>query len=198
MIQSAARLFRALGYTYARTFWTMRIELGEQLATPVVPAGIDIRTFDRERDERGVYRALAEAFDDHWGRGFPTYEQWLHHDLDGESPEFDPGLWFIALEGDEVAGAACCRASIPRAPDTGEVSTLGVRRAWRERGIARALLLTGFAELRRRGIPRAELGVDSESPTGATRVYERAGMHVAYSSEQWEKELRAVSEPTGM
>lgn len=56
--------------------------------------------------------------------------------------------------------------------------------------MGQALLLTGFEELRRRGVPRVELGVDAESPTGATRLYERAGMRVVQRSEQWVKELR--------
>jgi hypothetical protein len=51
-----------------------------------------------------------------------------------------------------------------------------------------------FRAFRRHGIQRAELSVNPESPTGATRLYERAGMHVAHSWERWEKELRA-SEP---
>jgi ribosomal protein S18 acetylase RimI-like enzyme len=67
-----------------------------------------------------------------------------------------------------------------------------VRRSGRGRGIGLALLLTAFGEFRRRGIPRASLSVDAESETGATRLYERAGMHVAYAWEFWEKELRAA------
>lgn len=54
-----------------------------------------------------------------------------------------------------------------------------------------ALLHTAFAEIHRRGIPRVELGVDSESPTGATRLYERAGMRPALGWEFWEKRLSA-------
>ena len=53
---------------------------------------------------------------------------------------------------------------------------------------------SAFEELRRRRIPRAELSVDSQNPTGARRVYERAGMHVAYAWELWEKELRPADE----
>jgi mycothiol synthase len=60
-----------------------------------------------------------------------------------------------------------------------------------------ALLSASFEAFRRRGIPRAELGVDAESPTGATRLYQRAGMKVAYSFEFWEKELRPAGTDTG-
>jgi phosphinothricin acetyltransferase len=57
------------------------------------------------------------------------------------------------------------------------------------RGIGRALLLTAFDALRRRGIAAAELGVDSESPTGATRLYESVGMRTVRASEWWQKRL---------
>ena len=187
---AAERLFRALGYAYERTFWMMRIELddpptGDGSSTD----GIDIRTFVRETDERAVYDAISEAFKDHWGSWSETFERWRHNRIDGEGSRFDPGLWFIAVDGDEIVGAACCSASTPRAEDTGEVNLLGVRRPWRKRGVGLALLRAAFAEMRGRGIPRCELGVDAENPTGATRLYERAGMHVTYSWEVWKKTL---------
>lgn len=188
--EPAARLFRALGYTYERTFWMMRIEL-ETAKEPVdwVPEAIRIRTFERETDERAVYDAISEAFMDHWGSWTETFERFRHNRIDGEGARFDPTLWFIAFEGDEVVGAACCSAITPRADDTAEVNLLGVRRPWRRRGIGLALLRTAFGELRGRGIARCELGVDAENPTGATRLYERAGMRLVYSWEIWKKTL---------
>jgi mycothiol synthase len=187
--ESAERLFRALGYAYERTFWMMRIELAAAPADAATPDGILIRTFEREKDERRVYDAISEAFADHWGSWSETFEHFQRSRIDGEGARFDPTLWFVALDGEEVVGAACCSATTPRVEDTGEVNLLAVRRPWRRRGVALALLRTAFAEMSRRGIPRCELGVDSENPTGATRVYERAGMHVAYSWEFWKKTL---------
>ena len=55
---------------------------------------------------------------------------------------------------------------------------LGVRRAWRRQGLGEALLLRSFAAFRQRGLTRGTLGVDASSVTGATRLYERAGMRV--------------------
>ena len=168
----------------------MRIEREGAPPAPRVPAGIAIRTFEPGRDEATVHAALAEAFAGHWGNPFPQYEEWRHQDIEGEGSRFDPGLWFLASDGDEVVGAAVCRASSPRSEGTAEVACLAVRELWRRRGIALALLHTAFGEFHRRSIPRAELGVDAENPTGATRLYERAGMHMAFSWESWEKELR--------
>jgi mycothiol synthase len=98
-------------------------------------------------------------------------------------------LWFVALAGERVVGAVCCRASTPRSKDAAHVNILGVRPRWRGRGIGRALLLAAFGELRRRGIPAVDLGVDSENQTGAPRPYEQVGMRAERCAEWWEKEL---------
>ena len=76
--------------------------------------------------------------------------------------------------------------------DWGWIGTLGVRPAWRRRGIAEALLATAFAEFHRRCERRAALGVDAQSPTGATRLYEKAGMRVFWEAVVYEKEIRAA------
>lgn len=185
--EPARRLFETLGYVYVRTFWLMRIELGEPTPLPAAPEGIEIRTFE-PGDEVATHATLGEGFDGHWGYSFPSFEDWRHEEL-GEGSSFDPGLWFLATEGEDVVGAALCRSTSPRSEDTGVVGDLAVREPWRRRGIAFALLQTAFAEFRRRGIPRAELSVDAESPTGATRLYERAGMREALSWEFWEKPI---------
>jgi mycothiol synthase len=193
--EPARRLFESLGYEYARTFWLMRVDLGAP-PTPVrVPRGIRIRTFEPGRDDVALHAAMAEAFADHWGAGFPSFEEWRHFGVEGEGSRFDPTLWFLAVDGDEIVGAACCKDRTARDPGSALVDDLAVRRPWRGRGIGLALLLTAFAEFHRRGIARAELGVDAENPTGAVRLYERAGMHAAFSWEFWQKELRPAAAP---
>jgi mycothiol synthase len=186
---AAGLLFASLGYNYARTFHEMRMELDGLLPVPQIPHGIAMRTFDLERDVRAVHATLAEAFADHWGGTFDPFDQWVHRYIGGESSGFDPGLWFVALDRDDVVGAVCCRASTPRSEDAAWVSILGVRPPWRGRGIGRALLLAAFPELQRRGIPAVELGVDSENQTGATRLYEQVGMSAVRRTEFWEKAL---------
>jgi ribosomal protein S18 acetylase RimI-like enzyme len=71
----------------------------------------------------------------------------------------------------------------------GWIGAIGVREHWRRRGLGLALLRHGFAELYRRGEHVIGLGVDAENPTGATRLYERAGMRVAWSAALYEKRL---------
>jgi mycothiol synthase len=187
--EPAERLFVALGYGLVRTFWMMRIALDSPPPVARVPDGIVIRTFEPGRDELPAYTALAEAFAEHWGGPFGSFEEWRHLHVDGEGSGFDPSLWFLATDGDEVVGSARCLERSPRSDDTAEVAELAVRAPWRRRGIGLAFLHTAFSEFHGRGIPLAELGVDAENATGATHLYERAGMHVAFSWEFWEKQL---------
>lgn len=73
----------------------------------------------------------------------------------------------------------------------GWVRTLGVRRPWRKKGLGLALLQYSFGEFYKRGKSTIGLGVDASNPTGATRLYQRAGMYIASEFVTYEKELRA-------
>ena len=177
---------RDRGYEPVRRFLRMKIDMGEETpARPAWPEGISVRTFDPDDDVRATYEATEEAFADHWGHVPTTFEDWPpRQHLQGET--FDPNLWFLAMEGDEIAGTALCAPYL----DIGWVGTLGVRRPWRGRGLGEALLRHAFAEFHRRGRRTVALGVDAESLTGATRLYERAGMHVDRLHELWSRTLR--------
>jgi hypothetical protein len=63
----------------------------------------------------------------------------------------------------------------------------GTRPPWRRRGLATALLLHSFRDFRERGATRDGLGVDGENTTGAVRLYESVGMHVARRTDVYEK-----------
>lgn len=188
----ASKRLRQQGYQMVRHFFRMLIEMDTPPPTPVLPTGITIRTFERERETRALVHAAREAFRDHWGNVESPfeeeYEEWVHW-MDTDAT-FDPSLWFLAIDGDEIAGFALCFGTVAQGPEVGEVDMLGVRRPWRRRGIALALLHHAFGELYRRGKPRVVLGVDSQSLTGALRLYERAGMHVQLQYDNYELELR--------
>ena len=95
-----------------------------------------------------------------------------------ESDNYDPSLWLLARDGDEIAGISLCDLD----PDEGWIGVLGVRRPWRRRGLATALLYQSFRDIRERGKPRAVLGVDAANPTGATQLYESVGMRILNES----------------
>jgi len=160
------------GFRVVRYSQRMAIDLDDTIAEPVWPEGVAVRSF-QPGDERTFYEAHQEAFADTWEPIEETYEYWAHWVL--EAPPFDPELWFLAEQESETAGFAICKVHASAA-ELGWVFVLGVRRPWRGRGLGRALLLHAFHEFRRRGLQRASLGVDAESPTGANRLYESVGM----------------------
>ena len=180
---AARRLFADRGYREARHYFTMRIDLHGELARPVWPDGISVATF-RPEDARAVHAALNEAFAQEWGWHSLPFEEWREHRL--EAPHTDVSLWFIAWEGDEIAGVARCEDN---RDGGGWVGAIGVRAPWRGRGIGRALLLHAFAEFRTRGDRHVGLGVDAENPTGATRLYESVGWRVLKEDVIFVKEL---------
>ena len=180
------------GFTYTRSFLRMQIEMTEAPPEPVWPEGISVRPLNPGIDDRAAVTASREVFRDHWGHvetpfeeDLAEWQQWIHEDDD-----FDTDLWFLAMDGDEVAGFCQCYPTAGDCPKTAQVDELGVRRPWRGRGLAIALLLHAFGALYRRGKPIVNLGVDAQSLTGATRLYERAGMHLAWETRVHELELR--------
>jgi len=177
------------GYQPVRFSWHMEINLEVPPAAPTWPVGLGLRPFDLSRHNRPLFEADEEAFRDHWGHTPGTYDRWQHHMTGRE--DFDRALWFIAWDGEQIAGFSLCRYRM----GMGWVGTLGVRRAWRKRGLGLALLQHSFGEFYRRGSRKIGLGVDAANPTGATRLYQKAGMHVAAEYVLYEQELRAGREP---
>jgi len=191
--QRARRFLEAQGFKVVRHFWRMMVDLEEPSADPLWPPGITVHTFDPECDLEAAFHAGREAFRDHWGHVDGPIEQELErfrHRVFVD-PTFDPALWFLARDGEKIAGICFASAVMGTDETSGYIPTLAVRRPWRRRGLALAMLHHAFGELRHRGKRRVGLHVDSASPTGATRLYEKAGMRVDQLSLTYEKQLRA-------
>ena len=180
----AHALFEQFGMRELRRFYRMVIDLEEPPPPPEWPDGLRVETFEPD-DAQAFHTAMGEAFADEWGFVTMPFEEWREMRL-VKDPDFDPTLWFLVRDGDEIAAVM---RNEPDRSGAGFVGALGVRKPWRKRGLALALLHHAFAEFYRRGKRRVALGVDSENPTGATRLYERAGMHVAFEVVTYGKEL---------
>jgi mycothiol synthase len=179
-----AGVLGARGYALVRHSFRMEADLANEPAAPEWPAGITVREFRPDADDRRVYEVQEETFADQADSETMSYEEWRHWNF---REPFDPDLWFLAEDGAELAGILLARSERAGDETLGWVSVLGVRRPWRRRGLGRALLLHSFRALRARGKPRAGLGVDGSNPTGAVRLYEAAGMLVVRRNDHWEK-----------
>jgi mycothiol synthase len=178
--------FAALGFEPVRHSYRMEIDLADELRAPAWPSEISVRTATAE-DHRSVYDAVVEVWRDTNDPIDDTFEEWAHWHVERDS--YDPSLWFLAVAGDELAGFSICRPD-PVDPVAGYVNLLGVRRPWRRQGLGEALLLRSFEAFREKGLTRGTLGVDASSVTGATRLYERAGMSVYRNTVFLERAVR--------
>lgn len=185
-----AALLTAHGFHEVRVFWSMSLRFDGPPPPPAEVAGIDVRTLVAGQ-EREVYLCAAEAFEDHWGDGFWSEESWLHRHVDA-SDSFDPELWFLAWRGERLVGLLLANADAEEDPELGYVGLLGVRREARGRGIGEALLRRSFVKFHELGKLGAQLVVDSESSTGADRLYERVGMTAQPRFAFWDRALLPV------
>jgi mycothiol synthase len=179
-----AQMLSARGYRVVRHAFRMRRELDDSLEEASLPAGLELRPY-RPEDEQRVYEAHMDSFADHWEFARSSLEDWRRWLV--ERPGADTTLWQLAYDEDELAGVALCRRYSTEEPTFGWVDVLGVRPAWRRRGLGRALLLHSFREFERRGYEAVGLGVDGENTTGAVRLYERAGMRVSRRQDLYER-----------
>jgi len=182
--EAGHNLLRNNGYSPIRYYWRMEIKLQEAPTPVTIPNGIELRPFIKDEHAVAVWQADNEAFRDHWGSHDRTYEEWSHGKFG--NPNFDPTLWMIAWDGNEVAGFSQNRFR----KGIGWIGTIAVRRSWRGKGLGIALLRHTFGEFYKRNTTTIGLGVDSANLTGATRLYQRAGMYVAGEFAMYEKELR--------
>lgn len=169
-------LLVSAGYGPVRYFYTMlRPNLDDQLDAPL-PAGLEIRDVQPEH-LRAIWETEMEAIQDHWGATEPTEAAYKSFLTDASPAE--TALWRIAWDGDQIVGQV--RSFISDDGNHRDGTTRGwverimVRRPWRHRGVARALMAASFPLLRARGMTEGILGVDTENPSGALRVYESMG-----------------------
>jgi ribosomal protein S18 acetylase RimI-like enzyme len=151
------------------------------------PAGTSVRRFRPRFDETIAYALHMETFADQAGTfKREPFDRWCQRNTNGS---FDPSLWFIAEANGEPAGVCLCRPEFGADRGLAWISVVGVRRAWRRKGVGLALLLHAFGDLYRRGFPAVGLSVDGESPTGAPRLCERAGMTVSRRYDHYARHL---------
>ncbi len=171
------------GHELVRFFWRMEIDMSEEPSVSDPPAGMTIRDYRPGEDDPALHAMHQEAFAEHWEFTPSPLDEWLKWRHTRQ--DYHPALWQIAEENAEIAGAVLCFGE----DRFGWVLDLAVRPTSRRAGLGLVLLQSGFAALRRRGHTRVGLEVDSENETGATRLYERAGMKVTRRYATYEKLL---------
>ena len=195
-INYARDLYEKADMKLIRHAFRMIIDMETPPPTAIWPEGITLKQYDPGHDAVAVYYADVEAFRDHFGYVEESFEEGFQRFMHflTQSDSYDPSLWFLAMDGDEIAGVSICSSYSHEDPDSGYINSLSVRRPWRKRGIATALMLHSFGEFYQRGKKKVMLGVDADNLTGALRLYEKVGMRVLRRFDIYEKELRPGKE----
>ncbi len=150
----------------------------EHIPDRPLPEGLEIRPVEPHQ-VRAIWEASIEAFRDSWGFVEPTEGDWIEF---RDDPLRDESLWKIAWEGNRVVGQV--KSFINHAENEeqgvkrGYTEEIATARDWRGRGVASALICESLRELRGRGMTEAALGVHTENPTGALRVYQSLGFEL--------------------
>ena len=169
------QLLEAMGYSPVRYIIGMVRSCSQPVSVSPLPDGIEVRPV-REDHMRKIFDAENEAFRDHWGSVDPTetdFQRWL------VEPLHKPELWKVAWDGDQVVGMV--RNYINHKENEafnrkrGYTEEISVRRPWRRKGVARALLTQSIQMFIDMGMDDTSLGVDTENPNGAHNLYYDVG-----------------------
>jgi mycothiol synthase len=179
------------GYQGVRYGFDMvRSDLGDISDLPL-PEGLKVRV-PRPEQYRAVWEAAREAFRDEWDY---YEEEWSDEQFESFQQEstFDPSLWRIAWDGDQVAGMVLTFVNEAENEEynrkRGYTEGICVRRPWRRRGLARALIARSFQVQKERGMTETALGVDAQNPSGALRLYESMGFRPVRRSTTYRKAM---------
>jgi len=177
-IAATVAFAEAAGYVPIRYSFAMRRDLTEPIPDVPMPDGLETRPVMPEQ-HRQIWDADVEAFQDHWEAAVRDEADFVRF---FENPDLDTSMWQVAWDGDQVAGSVVNGIypdeNAHLGLDVGWLDHVSVRRPWRNRGLANALVARSLRVLRDRGMAIAALGVDAENPTGALGLYERNGFFV--------------------
>lgn len=163
------------GFRPVRVFHLMVRPTLDAIDLPPLPPGLEVRPVATS-DLRAVYLADCDAFRDHFGAVDDSEAAFLRWSL---HPATDPAMMIVAWDGEEIAGGVICSVW-PEENEAhgylrGWLDSVFTRRPWRRRGLAAALIARGLVLLRDRGMTSAQLGVDTQNPNEAGRLYASAG-----------------------
>ena len=179
----------AAGYTADGYGVLMTRPLADPIPGMQLPAGLELRPV-RQENHRRIWDADTEAFQDHrdpWARTESDFESWFSR------PNLDTGLWLVAWDGDEVAGSVMNfvwpEENAQLGLSRGWLEHVSVRRSWRKRGLATALIAGSLRLLKDLDLREAALGADAENLTGAVHLYEALGFRRVRTAASYRKPI---------
>jgi len=168
-------LLESQDYKPIRYELDLRRDLGEPFPDAPMPEGLEIRPVE-EGHVWQIFDAMNEAFRDHW-----SYRQESREEFEGwmKSPTYNPQLWKIAWDGDQVAGMVLNFINENENKEynrkRGYTEGICTRRPWRKRGLSRSLIVQSMKMFKEMGMTETAHGVDAQNLSGAVRLYQSVG-----------------------
>lgn len=182
------------GYKAIRSGYEMRIDMESPPPAPNLPDGIRLRNYKPDKDLAILVDTFRDSFSDHFGYVEQPFEKDMEEFRHWFSTDklIDPTLIFLAIDEatDTVVGYIVGLKAEHGDPTVGYIELVGVRRAYRRRGLAQAMMYHAFNAYWNRDQKSVTLGVDGESLTNAVKLYERVGMHIYHEYVQYAKVIR--------
>jgi mycothiol synthase len=184
------KLFEQQGFQPVRYYYRMRRDLSQPIPDIQLPDHLQLQTWNSDLNSAAL-SVVNETFEDHWGH-IPLdeehYQTWIiQHEY------FRPELSFMVMDGDQIAGLTINRIRVAENEAAGIkegwIGTLGVRRPWRNQGLASAILSASMRAFKAAGMQTVGLTVDADNLTGALRIYERLGFFVVLQINQYSKTI---------
>lgn len=186
--QTRCQVLTSLGYETKRFYHSMKRDLIDLPERPL-PEGITVRPVLPE-DLRKVWNVSNIAFMDEHGAADPT-EEWYQSYL--ASPFFQPILWQVAWDGDEVVGSVQNYISLAENELEGRyrgyTEGISVLREYRGRGIASHLICRSMAMFKLLNMDEVALTADTQNPSGAMRLYTSLGYQPYMTQLEFQKQL---------
>jgi ribosomal protein S18 acetylase RimI-like enzyme len=180
----ATALLRDAGYHETFSMVEMRFDAFDTLPPVELPPGLEFRPVTPDQ-YRAIWESIQAAYADSPQNVVATeedYQEWL------ASPAFDPLLWRIAWDGEQIAGQTLCEI----AKGSGEVAEVSVGISWRRHGLGYALVVAGLRALAERDVTEARLHARADNIYGAPRLYERAGFRPLKRFARYRKPLQPL------
>ncbi|MDH3470539.1 MAG: GNAT family N-acetyltransferase [Acidimicrobiia bacterium] len=183
--QDKIKLIEATGFAVTQTDVMMTRSLDVPIPELHLPEGLEIRPVT-EADRRKVWEADLEAFRDHVGFSLPTEEDFEQF---ANQPHFDPALWKVAFDGDEIASQVLNYVAEDDEPGRkrGWTEWISTQRAWRGKGAAKAVIAESMRMFKDMGMTEVALAVHTTNPTGALGLYQGLGYQEVQRSFEFRK-----------
>lgn len=190
------RLFESMGFELIRVFSTMTRNLHSIPSNIGEYKKIKIRSMKSNMDDIKLLNwIINETFKEHFDFRPETVEETKH--WVENRPWCDIAEYFFGYLNDNIVGHVGVGIDSKfikyQGIKRGWITTIGVLKDLRRKGIGTTLILYGMKSLKSKGMTEAALGVNDSNPTKAIELYKKVGFKAIYKDLTYLKRLKRMT-----